>query len=276
MTAERTETVDTAPRGAKPRARNAKPRTRDAKPETAEANARNGEVKPPRKRISLTREAILDAAMHVSSTEGGASLTFSRLGKELGADPTAVYRHFRDKDDLILALTDQLIAESMELAAQKSYEPSDWRRPLLGLAFAIRAVYLSHPAIAVLSAIRTTASPTESRSVEQIIGMLHQAGLPVVEAAECYRMLIDMTLAMVQATASWLLLDENARAKDDLAWVLKYGMLPAKEFPLLHESNTRLVELFRDDEEVFRLTLETFLDGVELRITRRVAEGRSS
>jgi hypothetical protein len=124
----------------------------------------------------------------------------------------------------------------------------------------------------VLSANRTTAGPAERRSVERIIGLLHRAGLPTVEAAECYRLLIDVTLALVQATASWMLLDEHARAKDDRAWAVTYGMLPAEEFPLLRASAPRLVELFRDDEEVFRLTLETLLDGVGLRIARRRAE----
>ena len=37
-----------------------------------------------------------------------------RLGKELGADPTAIYRHFRDKDDVVVGALDRLIAECVE------------------------------------------------------------------------------------------------------------------------------------------------------------------
>ena len=38
-------------------------------------------------------------------------MSVRRLGAELGADPTAIYRHFRDKDELVLALLDRLLAQ---------------------------------------------------------------------------------------------------------------------------------------------------------------------
>ena len=222
----------------------------------------------PARRAALTREAILDAAMYLCSPDGGGALTFTRLGKELGADPTAVYRHFRDKDDLVLAMTDRLIEQARTLADQQEHGPGEWRETLVGMARAIRAVHLARPALAALAANRTTASPAETESVERIIGVLHRAGLPVIEAAECYRMLLDLTLAFIQSTATWLMLDPEAQAKDDAAWAVKYGLLPTDRFPLLHQSSPRLTELFRNDDEVFELVLQTFLDGVALRIER--------
>ena len=221
-----------------------------------------------KRRVTLTREAIMEAAFRLCSPEGGGVLTFSRLGKELGADPTAVYRHFRDKDELILALIDVMIEEAVELAAVPALAPDRWRESLTATARAVRAVYLKRPVLAVLAASRTTASPAETTSVEQVIGVLHCAGLPVIEAAECYRMLLDLTLAMTQSTASFLVLDEESQAKDDAAWSVKYGLLPADRFPLLHRSAPRLTELFRDDAQVFELVLATFLDGVALKIER--------
>ena len=223
---------------------------------------------PTRRRPVLTREAIIEAALHLSSPEGGGSLTFARLGKELGADPTAVYRHFRDKDELVLALTDVLIDEAAALAGTEKHTPAQWRASLVDMAMAIRRVHLARPALAALCAVRTTASPSETESVERIIALLHQAGLPVIDAAECYRMLLDLTLAFVQVAATWLMLDPAAQAKDDSAWAVKYGLLPADRFPLLHQSSDRLTELFRDDDKVFELVLDTFLDGVALRIAQ--------
>ena len=226
-----------------------------------------------RRRAALTREAILEAALRLCSPDGGGVLTFSRLGKELGADPTAVYRHFRDKDELILALTDVMVEEAVELAAVSALGPDRWRETLAATARAVRAVYMRRPALAVLAAARTTASPAETTSVERLIGVLHRAGLPVVEAAECYRMLLDLTLAMTQSSASFLILDEEAQAKDDAAWAVKYGLLPEDRFPLVRASAPRLTELFRDDAQVFELVLETFLDGVALKIERASAVG---
>ena len=226
-----------------------------------------------RRRVTLTREAILEAAMHLCSPEGGGVLTFSRLGKELGADPTAVYRHFRDKDDLVLALTEQLIDEAVLLMADSGLSQDQWREWCTMTARTIRAVHLARPALAVLGANRTTAGPTETRSVEEIIAVLHRAGLPPVEAAECYRMLLDLTLAFVQATASFLILGPEVQAKDDAAWSVKYGLLPADRYPMLHLGSARLTELFRNDDEVFELVLETFLDGVAVKIERAAQAG---
>jgi AcrR family transcriptional regulator len=223
-----------------------------------------------KRRVTLTRESILEAALRLCSPEGGGQLTFSRLGKELGADPTAVYRHFRDKDELVLALTDLTIQEGIELAREMLPDgpTDDWRAWLTVTAQTVRASHLARPALAVLAAARTTASPAETHSVEQLITVLHRAGLPVIEAAECYRALLDMTLAMTQYTAAFSILDRSAQEKDEAAWAVKYGMLPEDEFPLLHQSAPRLTELFRDDDGVFALVLSTFLDGVAARIER--------
>lgn len=223
-----------------------------------------------KRRVTLTRESILEAALRLCSPEGGGQLTFSRLGKELGADPTAVYRHFRDKDELVLALTDLSIQEGLELARQALPDrtSADWRTRLSVSARSVRTSYLARPALAVLAAARTTASPAETSSVEELISVLHEAGLPVIEAAECYRALLDMTLAMTQYTAAFSILERSAQEKDEAAWAVKYGMLPEEEFPLLHSSAPRLTEMFRDDDGVFELVLSTFLDGVASRIER--------
>ena len=223
---------------------------------------------PARRRAALSRDVIIEAALSIGSKEGGSALTFSRLGKELGADPTAVYRHFRDKDELVVALTDRMVSESVERVRDVSPEDVGWREWLRQITHSIRSVYLDRPAIAVLAASRTAASVSETTSVERIISVLHGAGLPVVEAAEVYRALVDLTLAFTQYSAAWSLLDLEYQARDEAAWTVTYATLPEDRFPLLHESAPRLAELNRDDTAVFEFTLGTFLDGVEMRIAR--------
>src|SRR5688572_1534829 len=56
---------------------------------------------------ALTPEAIVERALEFIEREGTGALTVRRLGAELGVDPTAFYRHFRDKDDLVLACMDR-------------------------------------------------------------------------------------------------------------------------------------------------------------------------
>ena len=53
------------------------------------------------------------AAYHLAQREGVGGLTMRRLGEELGVDVTALYRLFRDKDELLLAVYDR--ATSIEI-----------------------------------------------------------------------------------------------------------------------------------------------------------------
>ncbi len=60
---------------------------------------------------ALSREIILDAAFRAVDADAMNDLTMSRLGRELDADPSAVYRHFRNKDELLLAMADVMLEE---------------------------------------------------------------------------------------------------------------------------------------------------------------------
>ena len=66
-------------------------------------------------RVRLDRDRILDAAEAIATSEGIGKLTMRRLGAELGADPTALYRHFRDEKELLVELADRLFGRSLEL-----------------------------------------------------------------------------------------------------------------------------------------------------------------
>src|SRR5918994_530988 len=96
-------------------------------------------------RVRLDRDRILDAAEAIASNEGVGKLTMRRLGAELGADPTALYRHFRDKKELLVELADRLFGRSLEL------DPSlPWRERFhLHLRHGLNR-YRSHPDLAVL------------------------------------------------------------------------------------------------------------------------------
>ena len=67
--------------------------------------------RPARPRPQLDRESILDAGIRLAASGRADAVSVRRLGAELGADPTAIYRHFRDKDELVLALLDRLLAQ---------------------------------------------------------------------------------------------------------------------------------------------------------------------
>jgi AcrR family transcriptional regulator len=60
-------------------------------------------------RAVLSREAILRAALDVTDREGLEGLTLRKIAAELGASPMGVYRHFRNKAEILGELVDLVI-----------------------------------------------------------------------------------------------------------------------------------------------------------------------
>ena len=81
------------------------------------------------------------------------------LGVELGADPTAVYRYFRDLDALLIAITDRLMGEALEGFAPAA----GWAASLRDMGERVHRAMQRHPRMALLMASRFTAGPHELR-----------------------------------------------------------------------------------------------------------------
>ena len=90
-------------------------------------------------RGTLSQAVIIEAALAVSERKGLGALSFQALGAELGAHPTAIYRHFRDKDELVLAVVDGLYAEMLAELAPSS---EDWAADLRTLATTMHDVFV--------------------------------------------------------------------------------------------------------------------------------------
>jgi len=185
-----------------------------------------------------------------------------KLGRALGTDPTAVYRHFASKDDLVLAIADRLIQES-----SARMEPSDcWVDTLVQSARLLRGCYLAHPAAASLSACRTTQGPAEMRVVNIIIGAVLQAGFEGAEAAKVYRAIGDFTLYWAGSEAAFLALDERSQKKDIGAWTSAYLAADRADYPHIWQVRTELPEV--DDDEIFETVLSFIIGGLIQRAPR--------
>ncbi|MEV6341888.1 TetR/AcrR family transcriptional regulator C-terminal domain-containing protein [Actinoplanes sp. NPDC051851] len=213
-----------------------------------------------RERGSLTRSEIVKVALELAEAEGGEALTFRRLGPALGVAPTAVLRHFRDKDELLLAIGNQLLETA--LAEVDPAEP-DWRERIRALSRATRRAFVAHPRVAVLVATRTLRQEAEFRVVELILGAMAQAGLRGREAASLYRVVADTLLAWTAFEATVHAVGLDVMRKDGLAWDREYVVLPADRYPRIREVAPYLSEVDREDQ--FELALELVLDAVAAR-----------
>ena len=215
-----------------------------------------------RARGRLDRERILDAAQAIADEDGVAKLTMRRIGAELGVDPTAIYRHFRDKNELLIELADRLFAIGPEI------DPAlDWRETLrIDLRYGLDR-YRRHPALAMLLAVQPDDTPSLQRIADEMIALLRRAGLTMPQAAQMHQVIENH----VVGTGLYYSLLENSsdpRLHDPEAMRRVYALLPADEYPHAVEASPHL---FPDLDESFDRASELIIDAIE-----RVAEANTS
>ncbi|WP_186525964.1 TetR/AcrR family transcriptional regulator [Leekyejoonella antrihumi] len=211
------------------------------------------------RRGTLSADRIVAECLAMLDERGPSGLTFRKIGARLGVDPTALYRHFRSKDELILAIMDHLIEQALDGFT----ESDDWRDTIRDLLQRSRAVYLAHPHAAVLGTIRVTRRDGEMRIVEIILGALELAGFTGEQAARLYRVLDDLNLAFGSLDAGFRILDEEQQAKDQGAWSREYAVLDASRFPRIARATAYLPLI--DEDSTFALALDLTIEAIAAR-----------
>lgn len=208
---------------------------------------------PARPRPSLDREVILDTAVGLAS--GGDALTVRALGAALGADPTAIYRHFRGKDELVRAVWDRLLLQSMSSTAPEA----PWREQLRGLASECLRLCTEHPTIGRHAHAMTTGGPGELAAVEFALEQFQRAGLDPHAAVRFYAVYSNYLLAMAGSVAAAVAADPAGEA--DQVWIGDVGPVDPRRYPAVAAARDELAAL--RDSEVFMTGVDVILDAAE-------------
>lgn len=212
-----------------------------------------------RRAYGLSRDVILDVCLRLAGETGPDALSFRKIGKELGADPTALYRHFADKDDLLLSLADRVLAQTMQ-----GYQPAEsWQGSLRDLMLRVRAAFLEYPQVATLAALRVTRKEGELQFVEAVLSVLARAGFNGTDAAKIHRACADFMLSWTGFSAGLVLLGEKS-SEDDSAWVASYAAISATEYPLAVASVQTMATI--QDDENYAFALDLLISGIAARL----------
>ncbi len=207
------------------------------------------------RRVSLDRATIVEAALRLTASAPRDALSFRRLGAELGADPTAVYRHFRDKDELIRALIDRLTERMIEGVP----EDLPWRERLRVSADIALELMVQHPAVAVEAGARNTGGPGERAAIEFVLAAFTEAGLDDDAVVRYYGVYTGYLLAFVSSVAAGRLFLQPRELETE--WVS--GLAPADpvRFPRITGLAAQLHAL--TDQDVFTTGVELILGSAE-------------
>ena len=133
-------------------------------------------------RPPLTRERILDAAIALADVEGVGGLTMRRLAGELGVEAMTIYYHVPNKDAILDALVERVIAE-IELPGRGT----EWRSGLRSLARSAYEVLGRHRwATAMMLGPGRSAGPMRLRYMDTILALLTDAGFEPTIADHAY------------------------------------------------------------------------------------------
>ena len=132
---------------------------------------------------SLGVGRIVAAAVMIADAEGLDGLSMRRVATELGAGPMSLYRHVRDKDDLLLRMMDAVLREARLPASA----PPGWRPRLEVAARSLWAAFRRHPWLApALSLTRPQAVAGGLAYTEWVLAALAEAGLATAVAFDVH------------------------------------------------------------------------------------------
>ena len=213
-------------------------------------------VRSTRPRPQLDRDVIVEAGLKLAALGTGDGISFRKLGEELGADPTAIYRHFRSKEELMHALLDRLLARVAEGTSTKV----GWRRSLRDNAAATLDILVAHPAVGIEAGTRSTGGPAERDMVELILSALTEAGLSGADVVRFYSVYAGYCLAFASASAAGRLIEDESFDNDEF-WVPDLGRIDSERHPNVAIHAKKLMEL--RDREVFLAGADVILDAIE-------------
>jgi AcrR family transcriptional regulator len=139
----------------------------------------------------LDRDTVIQAAIELADGGGLEALSLRRLAGELAVTPMALYRHVRDKDDLLDGIADRLYGE-LELPRPDE----DWWEGLARLARSTRKLVLARPWSVPLFA-RPLMGPHARALDDALRGVLERAGFSKGEASELHDQLSNMVFALI-------------------------------------------------------------------------------
>jgi len=228
---------------------------------------------PPVGRPGLTRQVVVARALEIGTAEGLEAVSLRRLAQEFRVTPMALYRHVRDKQDLINAMTEAVLegidatvgllpemtwTERMRLYINNYKEQMDARPLALPLSIAYNG----------------EGPPSFWKVLEDLLAILLEAGFGRREAIVLIRMISNLLagyLLLLQQDTPSEAMPVDAHQMDLLRrrFALAQMSLPRDEFPNLVESAEDTAEVWlTDPDQWWGNTVDLITFGLERMLER--------
>jgi TetR/AcrR family transcriptional regulator, tetracycline repressor protein len=217
------------------------------------------------KRQSLDQAHVVRAALALLDEVGLDELTMRRLAARLHVKAAALYRHVRNKDELLALLGDEISCE-IPLPPPSN----DWRDQLTQMAWNVRRGLVAHRDSARVLASTPPAGTRRLRHVEAVLRVLREAGLKDRDAARAgYHLnnLVTEFAADEARLAAYAAMPGSNRRAIFAETRRLFKALPGNEYPTIVALADHLTEDAQD--ELFQFGIDMCLRGIESIAKRR-------
>lgn len=231
---------------------------------TAQPKVRKSERLP---RGALDRETVVAAALEIADRDGLSGVTMARVAEALGGSPMSLYRHLRDKRELLDAVADLALSEVPAIAQ----DGRPWRVRLEEFAMESRRNALRHPALIEIHLENYVRGPGAAAVGLDCIDLLHEAGFDKDSSIRGFMTLRNHIIGAMAWEISRFRRGTEVFAQE-VVDILVHEDTP-EDSPLRRFSQV----VTEDPEAQFRFGVSRLLDGFEAelrRIRRRSAQKR--
>lgn len=219
--------------------------------------------RPPRApQAPLSRGLITAAAMRIADDRGLDAVTMRSIATELGSGTMSLYRHVRNKDEVLDLMIDTAIGQGPSWTDGPS---GDWRADLRRLARARRTIVLRHRWVARLQNGRPRLGPNVLAELEFALAAVDGLGLSMDEMVRMIGTVNAFTQGFVQIELEereWRRPGEGTG--DEWQIIMRAyveHLIQERTYPHFADLATE-AQNFLDPDVTFEWQLERVLDGL--------------
>ena len=147
---------------------------------------------------TISRGDVISAAVEIVRAGRYEQMSIRSLASELSVAPMSLYRHIRDKDDLLSEVADRLLTETWRPAASED----DWQAWVVEAASRLRTFLVSQRAALHVYVKYPVVSPAAIDRMDAMMGVLRRTGLEEEAARHAYGALHTYTIGFAALEAS--------------------------------------------------------------------------
>ena len=222
------------------------------------------------RRIPLSRDRVLRAAVALADEAGIESVSMRRLAQELGVVPMALYKHVADKEDVLAGMVDVVVGEIDPPA-----DDTDWKSAIRQRIFLARQTLLQHPWAARVLESQATPTPRVMAYIDSTIGVFRAGGFSIGLTHHVMHAMGSRIFGFTQE-----LFNDSPRVDPETSAAMPPEM--AQQFPYITElvaaishDQGSVVGPGCDDHFEFEFALDLLLDGIEKLRQQELTAARS-